>query len=191
MGYFHFESPKIFCKDKIYNLGIYKYLYFLILKKLGFMKKVLMVLLGLFIIIQFFPVEKTNPPVNKGMDFLTIKKTPEKEAAIIKNSCYDCHSNETVYPWYSNVQPIGWFLQEHFKDGRKHLNFSSFATYEPKKQIHKLEEAIDEIKKGDMPLQSYTLVHQDAVLSPEEQSLLMKYFEKDKNEIARKSQMLK
>src|SRR5690606_40665170 len=83
------------------------------------MKKVLVVLLVAFIIIQFFPIDRENPPINKGMDFLTIKNTPESTAALIRNGCYDCHSNETKYPWYTNIQPVAWFLKSHIDEGRK------------------------------------------------------------------------
>ncbi len=80
------------------------------------MKKILIILLVAFVIIQFFPIDKTNPPVNKGMDFLRIKDTPENVAKIISNSCYDCHSNETKYPLYSSIAPSSWFLKNHIND---------------------------------------------------------------------------
>lgn len=111
------------------------------------MKKVFYVLLLAFILIQFFQIDKTNPPINEGVDFINIKKAPEPIAKLIKGACYDCHSNTTKYPWYSNLQPVGWFLQKHYNDGRKHLNFSTFAIYTPKKQEHKLEETIEMIEK--------------------------------------------
>lgn len=142
------------------------------------MKKVLIALVMIFIILQFFRIDKTNPPVNEGMDFLKIKNTPENIATIIRTSCYDCHSNETVYPWYSNVQPAAWFLKHHIDDGRKHLNFSTFSTYEPKKQIHKLEETVEMIEQDKMPLESYILGHSEAKLSPENKKLLIEYFKK-------------
>lgn len=142
------------------------------------MKKVLIVLAVVFIIIQFFRIDKTNPPVNEGMDFLKIKNTPENIATVIRTSCYDCHSNETVYPWYSNVQPVAWFLKSHIDDGRKHLNFSTFSTYEPKKQAHKLEEAVEMIEQDKMPLESYILGHPEAKLSPENKTMLIQYFKK-------------
>ncbi len=142
------------------------------------MKKVLIVLAVAFIIIQFFRIDKTNPPVNEGMDFLKIKNTPENIATVIRTSCYDCHSNETVYPWYSNVQPVAWFLKSHIDDGRKHLNFSTFSTYEPKKQAHKLEEAVEMIEQDKMPLESYILGHPEAKLSPENKTMLIQYFKK-------------
>lgn len=140
------------------------------------MKKILIVVLVAFIIIQFFPIDKKNPPVNTGMDFLNIKNTPENIAQVVKTSCYDCHSNETKYPWYSSIAPSSWFLKNHINEGRKHLNFSTFAMYEPKRQIHKMEECIEMIEKKEMPLESYYLGHQDAKLTDEQRQMLIKYF---------------
>jgi len=147
------------------------------------MKKILIVLLVAFIIIQFFPIDKTNPATNEGMDFLKIKNTPEPIAKIIRNSCYDCHSNETKYPFYSNIQPVAWLLKNHIDEGRKELNFSTFATYEPKRQAHKLEEATEYVEQKKMPLESYTLGHQDAKLTDEQRKQLADYFRKVQKEI--------
>ena len=140
------------------------------------MKKILIVLLMVFIIIQFFPIDKTNPITNEGMDFLKIKNTPEPIAKLIRNSCYDCHSNETKYPFYSNIQPVAWLLKNHIDESRKELNFSTFATYEPKRQAHKLEEAAEYVEQKNMPLESYTLGHSDAKLSDEQRKQLVNYF---------------
>ena len=140
------------------------------------MKKIFYIILGVFIIIQFFQIDKTNPPINKGMDFLTIKNTPEQLATQIRSSCYDCHSNETKYPFYSNIQPVAWLLKNHIDEGRKELNFSTFATYEPKRQAHKLEEAAEYVEQKKMPLESYTLGHSDAKLSDEQRKQLVNYF---------------
>lgn len=147
------------------------------------MKKILIVLLVAFILIQFFRIDRTNPPVNKGMDFLTIKKTPESTANLIRNGCYDCHSNETKYPWYTNFQPVGWLMQKHINDGRVHLNFSTFATYEPKRQAHKLMEAAELVQNGEMPLESYLLGHPEAKFTEEQKQEIITYFNSVENEI--------
>ena len=147
------------------------------------MKKALLILFLGFILIQFFRIDKTNPPINEGMDFLTIKKTPETIANQIRNSCYDCHSNETKYPWYSNIQPFGWFLKNHIEDGRKHLNFSTFATYEPKRQAHKLYESFEMVEHGEMPMESYLLMHPEAKLSESQKAEIVNYFKRIEDEI--------
>lgn len=146
------------------------------------MRKLFIILLVVFVMIQFFRIDKTNPPVNEGMDFLNIKNTPENVATKIRASCYDCHSNETKYPWYSNIQPAAWFLKDHIEEGRKHLNFSHFATYDAKRQAHKLEEASEMIESGEMPLESYILGHPEAKLSDDEKKMLIDYFKKIETE---------
>ena len=145
------------------------------------MKKILLALIGAFLVLQFFRIDKTNPPVDKNSDFLTLKKTPENVAQLIKSACYDCHSNETVYPWYAKVQPFGWFLKDHIDEGRRELNFSTFASYEPRRQAKKLDEAAEQIENGGMPLESYTLIHKEAKLTAEQKKLLTDYFNTVKN----------
>ncbi|WP_294234610.1 heme-binding domain-containing protein [uncultured Chryseobacterium sp.] len=150
------------------------------------MKKILTVVLVAFIIIQFFPIDKTNPVPTPGMDFIKIKNTPPEVAAIINRSCYDCHSNETRYPWYSNIAPSSWILKNHIDEGRKELNFSTFAVYEPKTQAHKLQECIEMVEKKQMPLESYFIGHQDAKLTDAQRKLLTDYFKREKQETERK-----
>lgn len=152
------------------------------------MKKILVVILVAFIIIQFFPIDKTNKPVDKGMDFLQIKKTPSQISKLINNSCYDCHSDETKYPWYANIAPASWWVKNHINEGRKHLNFSTFAMYEPKRQINKMEECVEMLQKHEMPLESYYLGHQDAKLSDSERQELIQYFKREIEETKRKMQ---
>lgn len=143
------------------------------------MKKLLVVILVAFIIIQFFPIDKTNPPIDKGMDFVEIKKTPDNISSLLKTSCYDCHSHETTYPWYSNIAPASWFLQNHIKEGRRKFNFSTFAMYDTKRQIHKMEECVEMIEKRKMPLESYYIGHQDAKLTDEQRVELVNYFKRE------------
>lgn len=145
------------------------------------MKKILLALIGAFLVLQFFGIDKTNPPIDKNSDFLTLKKTPENVAQLVKSACYDCHSNETVYPWYAKVQPFGWFLKDHIDEGRRELNFSTFASYEPRRQAKKLDEAAEQIENGGMPLESYTLIHKEAKLTAEQKKLLTDYFNTVKN----------
>ncbi|WP_379965041.1 heme-binding domain-containing protein [Epilithonimonas sp. UC225_85] len=147
------------------------------------MKKVLIILLVAFVMIQFFQIDKTNPTNNDGMDFIKIKNTPEPIAKIIRSSCYDCHSNETEYPAYSYIQPFGWLVKDHIDEGRKEMNFSTFATYEPKRQAHKLEEAAEYVEQKKMPLESYTLGHPDAKLTDDQRRQLVDYFRKVQKQI--------
>jgi hypothetical protein len=143
------------------------------------MKKILIIILVAFVIIQFFPIDKTNVPVNPGMDFLKIKNTKPEVAKLITSSCYDCHSDKTKYPWYSNIAPASWWLKNHINEGRKHLNFSIFATYEPQRQIHKMEECVEMLEKHEMPLESYYLGHQDAKLTDAQRQEMINYFKRE------------
>ena len=140
------------------------------------MKKIILALIAILVIIQFFGIDKTNPAVDKKTDFLVMKNTPENVATLIKSACYDCHSNETTYPWYTNVQPIAWFVKKHIDEGRAELNFSTFGTYDIIKQAKKLKKAAHEVQDGEMPLTSYTIIHQNAKLSAEQNKTLEAYF---------------
>lgn len=153
------------------------------------MKKVIIVLIVVFVFIQFFRIDKTNPPVNENLDFIHIKNTSASTAQILKNSCYDCHSNESEYPWYTNISPFSWLVKNHIDEGRKHLNFSEFATYDIKRQLHKLEEAVEEVERGKMPMESYLIVHQDARLSAAQQKELTDYFKQVRTNIKLKNEI--
>ena len=139
-------------------------------------KKILIALLVILIIIQFFRIDKSTPEINIMDDFITITQPSDSVKLILNNACYDCHSYNTNYPWYSNVAPFSWFIGNHIKDGRRHLNFAIWGSYENKKQEHKLEECIEEIQKGEMPIKSYTWTHPESYLSEKEQKLLIDFF---------------
>lgn len=130
-------------------------------------KKIMYAILGLLIVIQFI-----RPGRNEGNDGENaIEKkynVPNEVKVILKESCYDCHSNATRYPWYANIQPVGWWIQSHINEGKEHLNFSEFGTYAEKKAKHKFEEIEESMETGWMPLESYLYIHSDAALSAEQ-----------------------
>ena len=128
-------------------------------------KKIAYVLLVALIIIQFFKPERNLSTTRSANDITNKYAVPASVQEILKTSCFDCHSNNTVYPWYANIQPVAWWLADHVNEGKRELNFSEFLTYSPKKAHHKLEEVNDMVKEGEMPLQSYTIIHQNAKLS--------------------------
>src|SRR5882757_10854522 len=110
-----------------------------------FLKRLLLLLLIVFIVIQFFRPTK-NVAAGIGDNDISKKyPVPQDVANILKTSCYDCHSNNTVYPWYSYIQPVAWWLDGHIKGGKRGLDFSSFTTYSIRKQYKRLEDIIDEI----------------------------------------------
>ena len=139
--------------------------------KLG--TKILSGLVLLFLLAQFIPSEKNRAIGVQPNDIFTKYPASIEVQAIAKKACYDCHSNNTVYPWYSNVQPLAWWINDHVQEGKGEFNFSEFTTYSPKLARHKLEEVGEQINEHEMPLSSYTLIHKEARLTPAEQKLLM------------------
>lgn len=137
-------------------------------------KKILLGLLLLLIGIQFIRPEK-----NDSGDFryaiYTRFPMPREVSAIIKPACLNCHSNLTKYPWYAEIQPIGLWLASHVKEGKKHLNFGNFAANSLAYQYHKFEEIIEVVKEEEMPLKSYTWLHKEADISPEQRSVLISW----------------
>lgn len=123
-----------------------------------------LLLIGI-IAIQFFPAEKNQNPVDPQMQVQHLYSTPDTVQAILTAACLDCHSNTTQYPWYTHIQPVGWWMADHVKEGKRHLNFDEFGTYSKKKQAHKMEEVVEMIEKGAMPLKPYPTLHKGARLS--------------------------
>lgn len=136
-------------------------------------KKILIGLLIILIVIQFFRPSKNDGTGIATNDISTVyPDMPQEVQLLLKQKCYDCHSHSTKYPWYAAIQPVAWWLNDHINDGKKHLNFSEFKTYGTEKATRKLEEVVEEVAAGEMPLKSYTLIHSDAVVTTEELSLL-------------------
>lgn len=127
-------------------------------------RKVLIAAAIVLIAIQFFKPEKNEGGL-KTNSIESAYNVPQNIQNIISTACNDCHSNKTIYPWYSNIQPIAWWLNDHVEEGKQKLNFDEFAKYPLYRQYHKLEEVIEEVEEGEMPLTSYTLIHTNAKLS--------------------------
>lgn len=136
------------------------------MKKLFSLKNVLLAVVVILLIIQFVPVNRENPEAKAPLQF-----SPEV-ATIMKESCADCHSNNTVWPWYSYVAPASWIITHHVEDGRRHLNFSNWGEYSDRKKIRKLDEITEEIEKGNMPLKPYIPLHSGADLTDQEIEIL-------------------
>ena len=140
-------------------------------------KKILAGLVLLLVALQFVRPAK-NESAGIGPNDLTAKHpVPANVAALLQRACYDCHSNNTRYPGYAAVQPVGWWLAWHVKDGKRHLNFSEFATYTPKRAKTKAGEIVDEVEQLKMPLKSYTWMHPEARLTPAEIKLIVAWAE--------------
>jgi len=128
-------------------------------------------------LIQFIPVDRTNKPVDRKQNFTDIYQTPENIKTLLKNACYDCHSNETVYPDYAYIAPISWSVKHHVNEGREHLNFSEFGTFNRDLKKSMLENSAADLKQNRMPLPGYIVYHENARLSAAEKILLAEYFE--------------
>lgn len=137
-----------------------------------FFKYTFRILLLAFIVIQFIRPAKNKSEAVQANHISKAFPVPDSVHSILKTACYDCHSNNTNYPWYSYVQPVAWWLDDHIKHGKKELNFDSFASYKPRRQFRKLEEINSEVKENKMPLDSYTYIHKDAVLTDAQKLLI-------------------
>ena len=149
-------------------------------------KKVLIALLVFLIVIQFFRPQKNISVAAAPNDIALHFAVPSDVQDVLKKSCYDCHSNNTIYPWYNNIQPVAWWLQNHINEGKHELNFNEFASYIPKKQYHKLKGIIDSQNDGWMPLDSYLWIHKDAILNREQKESLIKWADSLSREIKTK-----
>lgn len=140
-------------------------------------KKIILALTGFFVLLQLIRPAKNRSNAPVPGDISKVTAVPERVLTILKKACYDCHSNNTAYPWYANIQPVGLYLDWHIRDGKKELNFNEFGTYSAKRQHNKLESIAEQVKDGEMPLTSYTLLHIEARLTPSEKTALTKWVE--------------
>lgn len=152
-------------------------------KSIFTIKNLLSVLLLLFIGIQFIDVKKNISQDQSVNAIGNHYKVPAKVQTILKTSCYDCHSNNTIYPSYSKLQPVKWWLADHVNSGKRHLNFDEFNSYSREKKLKKLDEILETVKEGEMPLASYTVIHKDAKLSLSDQSQIEKWVYETKKEV--------
>lgn len=140
-------------------------------------KKIALILLLVLVGMQFIRPEKNLDKSDHLTVFLTETNPPQKVQLLMKNSCFDCHSNHTVYPWYNNIAPVSYWLADHVNDGKKHLNFSVWQTYDTKKKDHKLEEVIETVESGEMPLKEYKWTHEGARLTEAERQAVIEWAE--------------
>lgn len=131
--------------------------------------------LGALLAIQFIRPNTTNPSVDPALDFRQVAHPPADVQGILEAACYDCHSDETRYPWYSQVAPVSWFVVNHIREGREKLNFSTYGALSMHDQGEALEEASENIQEGEMPLDSYVWMHPEANLSATQRTTLLNW----------------
>ncbi len=137
------------------------------------LKMLFFVVLIAFVLIQFYPKSNNNiSTTSSGNEIEKIHAVPNEVMNILKTSCYDCHSNNTFYPWYANLQPVSMWLSNHVEEGKDELNFSEFGSYSLRRQYKKLKEMDEQITEDEMPLESYTLIHKKASLDKDQKELI-------------------
>lgn len=125
--------------------------------------------------IQFFPMDYNQSEIVPQNDFMFVNKVPATVEKSLQVSCYDCHSNNTNYPWYNKIQPLAWFMKDHIQHGKEELNFNEWGTYSDRRKNSKLRSIMNQIESDEMPLDSYTLIHRDAIFSKIEKEAVLNY----------------
>ena len=142
------------------------------------LKIIAIILLLIFVGIQFIPTTLNQSDIVPTTDLMETYNVPEKVEVIFKTSCYDCHSNNTIYPWYNKIQPVSWIMEGHIKEGKSELDFSEFGSYSERRQKSKFKSILSQVKDGEMPLSSYTLMHREAKLSENDKKALEDWINK-------------
>jgi hypothetical protein len=150
-------------------------------------RKVLIGLLVLLIVAQFFQPSHNNGTAEAATDITHAVQVPDSVMSLLKTSCYDCHSNHTDYPWYSKITPVNWWLEHHVNEGKRELNFSAFTNYTFKRKNKKLEQTADLVKKHEMPLDSYLWIHMDAKLNEAQIKLITDWTQSARQQVMQDS----
>lgn len=140
--------------------------------------KIILGLVAVFVVMQLFRIEKVEykEPTNNGI--LLYEKPGERVTQLLKETCLNCHSDQIIYPWYSEIAPISWFVADHIEEGREHLNFSEWGLLTRDRRAHKAEESWEEVEEKEMPLESYIIMHNEADLTTEDREILIRFFKK-------------
>lgn len=134
-------------------------------------------LLAVLIIMQFFQIDKTNPPIDPAKDFIAATNPPTDIAEMVKNACYDCHAHTTKFPWYTSVAPLSFWIRGHIRGGRQKLNYSLWTDYSEEDKKHHFHEMAEVLEEKRMPLKSYVWLHAEAKLTEAEKLKLQEWFE--------------
>jgi len=150
------------------------------------LRKIVLLFLAILVIIQFFHPSRNKAAGAQPNNIDAVHPVPANVKAVLDKACMDCHSNNTVYPWYSKIQPVDWWLTHHINEGKGELNFDEFAVYNLRRQYHKLEEIGKTVKENEMPLDSYTWIHHEARLTEEEKTTLISWADAIRTEMKAK-----
>lgn len=144
------------------------------------LKKIALAFLVVFIGMQFYRPEKNMDSSNHLQVFLTETNPPEEVQIVLKQSCYDCHTNNTLYPWYNNIAPVSYWLADHIDHGKGEMNLSDWANYSIEKKAHKLEEVAQVLEENEMPLEEYTWTHEEARLTDAQRKAVIEWAKRTK-----------
>ena len=137
----------------------------------------------LLVVIQFVPIKTPSNNVNISNDLVSVEKLDGDVSVILKTSCYDCHSNQTPYPWYSHVAPVSWLVANDVKEGRAKLNFSDWKLNNKRRKIRQLEDIKEQVQQGEMPMGIYTVIQKKAKLTESQKQLLVKWTDDMANKV--------
>ncbi len=148
-------------------------------------KQIGIVLLLALIIIQFIRFDRNTGSAATTNDISHFTSVSPEVKTILETSCYDCHSDHTNYPWYDNIQPVGWWLTSHVNDGKEELNFSQFNSYRIKRKIRKFHSIASEVKEDEMPLNTYLWIHGNAELNATQKETIMNWANRNYDSLAK------
>jgi len=137
------------------------------------LRKVLIGLLIVLIVAQFFQPAKNNGRAQTTTDITHVVPVPDTVLALMKIACYDCHSDSTRYPWYNHITPVNWWLKDHIDEGKRHINYSHYVEGSYKRKIKHLDETAEQVEKHEMPIGSYLWIHTDARLTDAQRKLII------------------
>ena len=151
------------------------------------LKKILIGLLIVLIIAQFFQPSKNKGQAQTATDITHVVPVPDTVMALLKIACYDCHSDSTRYPWYNHITPVNWWLKDHIDEGKRKCNYSQFSSASYKRKMRRLEETAEQVKKHEMPIGSYLWIHSDARLTDAQRKLIIDWANSSKDIVLKDS----
>lgn len=146
-------------------------------------KQIAIVLLIAFIIIQFFRPTRNSGSADSPNDITHFTAVSAEVKSVLEKSCYDCHSDHTDYPWYTNIQPVGWWMNDHVNEGKREVNFSQFNSYRIKRKMRKFHEIAEQLEEDEMPLNSYLWIHHDAKLDDAQKKLIVDWAKENQQKL--------
>ena len=147
-------------------------------------KKILIGLLIVLVIIQFLRPSRNSGNAYGANDITHYTAVSPEVKSVLEKSCYDCHSDHTDYPWYTNIQPVGWWMTRHVNQGKQEVNFSQFNSYRIKRKLRKFHEISEQVDENEMPLNSYLWIHHDAKLNEAEKKLIIDWADENYKKLA-------